>query len=212
MAKRSSGKMGDRWYAWWRGDQIEADFAKQVSRALRAMAYQTMVGAKERVIRRPYMEWFEKTTKKGKYRGRWREQKRFRFGPSGKRWRQYIPSKPGESPTNQTGFLRASIKYAFRDNGNGLLESFAGPTFGNGMKRSGGGLIRSDSDLPTKALEYGGYTINHGGRRVYIAARPFVRPAGLEVLKSGLLRRTLENSLGRNSQAVPNPAIGWLGT
>jgi hypothetical protein len=201
--------MGDRWYAWWRGDQIEASFAKQVAYALRATAYQTMLLGKANVVRRQYADlWSAKTTKRGKYRGRWVANKQYRFGPSGKRWRRYIRSNPGEFPTNQTGFLRASIQYKFRDAGGGLLESFAGPTAEKGKKDS----WKLTDGKATHALEWGGDSINHGGKVVQIAARPFMRPAGMEVLKSGLLRRTLENSLGRNSQKPPTLAIGWLGS
>lgn len=203
----SSGRMGDRWYSWWRGDQVEASFAKQVANALRVVAYQTMVEAKARIVKRRYMDFAETSTKRGKYRGRWKELKKYRRGPSGKRFRRYIASKPGESPTNQTGVFRGSIKYAFQNSGGGLMESFSGA-----IAMPGSWHWTMTSGMATHALEWGGYSRNHGGKMVYIEARPSIRPAGMDVLKSGLLRRTLENSLGRNSQKQPTLAIGWLGS
>jgi hypothetical protein len=221
-------RFADRWYAWWRGDQVEADFTKQVSLALRELAYETMVEAKKRVIKRAWGFRFDtKMTKKGKYRSRWREDVRRRTGPSGKRWRYYVPSRPGESPTNQTGTLRGSINYAFR--GSGARASAGGlilPENAN-LLESFAGAIEMDTSWhwtmtngkASHALEWGGESISRRrvgkGRsgikdvRVRIEARPFMRPAGADVLRSGLLRRHLENSV-RNQPQPPNLAIGWM--
>lgn len=225
----SSTRFGAGWSAWWKGGAVEKAMQKSVSRALRVLAFETRKKAQERIIRRPFGHEL-KATKRGTYK--LVEDKRYitlyRIVKGGSKFmrgkpktykhvngfllyktraRLYQRSKPGQSPTNQRGVLRGSILYAFREN-SGLLESFTGAI---AMQSSGGGRLAHQSmtdGMASHALEYGGYSRNHQGRMVRIAARPFMRPAADEVLKSSLLRAVLGDSLMRShSGSTPSAAM-----
>ena len=219
-----AGRFSDRWYSWWRGDEIEATFSQKVAEGLKVVAYETMRAAKQLIVRRA---WGEKDAVPGQYflqrvseqltkKGKKFKRRRVRIQKPSETWiKFYKPSEPGESPTNQTGVLKGSIKYAFRDGGDGLMESFAGAI---AMSSSTWHGSMTDG-IATHALEWGGRTISarmvgkgRKVRRTYevnIEERPFMRPAGADVLGRGLLRRQLENSV-RNISRPRNLAIGWM--
>lgn len=231
-----SSKFGPGWGAWWRGDEIHAAFAKNVEKALRVLAYETQQKARARIIRRGWgSEWKQKNHKNGKYRGRlaeikktidvWRKTK----GVKSKKYRlkilngqlmrltkvrYYRPSRPGESPTNQRGVLRNSILYDFRKSA-GMVETIVGAIAmqGRGSFSQAGNSKTSHwsmtDGLATHALEHGGWSRNHGGKMVRIAARPFMRPAAEEVIReASILQKQLHNSVNRGFAKSP-PGIGW---
>lgn len=223
-------RLADFLHAWWRGDYIYASFAKTVSVALRALAYETMVAAKKRIERRQLLpvERFD-FKKSGKYRFRRVRQIRYGIDRKGKRYRLYLPSQPGQSPTNQRGILKNSIKYAFRGSNTPVgdysralsMPGSSQTVFGtDGMQEAFVGAVTLPSSkhwsftdgMAPHALEWGGWSRNHKGRMVRIEARPYMRPAGAEVLESSLLRRMLEGSLSRQSQTRPTSSIGWMRT
>lgn len=181
--RRKSGF--DYFTAWWRGDEIHAGFAKLVAKVLRAAAFETRRLARDRLIRREY--WTMRSFKK---RNRMKRVAAKKYRAGGRR-RRYAPSKPGQSPTNQTNVLKASILYDFEDQGD-RVGSIIGPI----------SLPQSQhwsftDGLATHALEYGGKSRNHGGKMVDIEARPFMRPAQADLIQSGFFDRSFSNQLAR---------------
>lgn len=229
----SSSSFGPGWRSWWKGDAVHAAFAKLVDKALRTLAYETRLRARDRIVRRGWgSDYKTKTTKRGKYSQKWVEVKKYKGiyrrprGVSGEfkmvgdrlmkraRVRYYQPSRPGQSPTNQRNILRGSILYDFRKRA-GVVESFVGPVAmagkGSFSKNSSSKLSHwSMTDgLATRALEHGGWSRNHQGEKVYIAARPFMRPAQAEVLRdAGLLPRALRG--GFRGLITQSPGSGWV--
>lgn len=227
-----TASFGPGWRSWWKGDEVHATFVKSVAQTLRELAYKTRIEARKRIVRRGWgTEWEDSRRKTGRYRGRFVEIKKYKTvwrlitTPAGltrkvKRrqavlsggWlksrskaRYYRPSRPGESPTNQRGVLRGSILYDFHER-NGVAESIVGAIAMGGSGPLGHWSMTNGQ--ATKALEWGGWTRNHGGKQVYIAARPFMRPAASDVLRAGVLRKSLDGMLTRGWKAQGSTS-GW---
>lgn len=204
MARARRASQFDYFNRWWRGDAVHAAFAKQVSNTLREAAFKTRDAARKRIIRRDFYSMKQMRSRKGTVRTKRQVDRKYKQLKSGRR-RKYKPSSPGQSPTWQTNVLRGSILYDFRDQA-GMIETYTGA-----ISLPSSEHWSFTGGKASHALEWGGYSINHGGKQVYIAARPFMRPAAGEVLRSGILERSLRGSVRVDSRTSSYSA-GWQRT